>query len=201
MGKHRTIDHRRPPREAGIPKIARHRDGKLVPLHPEPIVESPVVLQLRAELIRVQGCIHAAEAAANVKTAERDALVKLLENARDETETVRQQLREIENEGAKVARVEIITVDTISRDDDIATIKALCDVDGNIGETAVVLSVEHIRTLLARKKNEESMPEVRATDEERDLPDRVDYSTETFGDELSDLRDPPAADDWDNPEQ
>jgi len=190
MGKHITINHRRPPPEAGIPKIARHSDGKLVPLHPEPVLEPPLVTQLRAELGTVQGRVQTAEEITRVKTAEVVAFKESLLAARAETETVRQQLREIEGEGLKFARIEIISVDGISREDDTATIHALCDVDGTIGETIVVLTVAHLRELLKRKSDEEPdeepepVPEVRDADEDSDVPDGPDYSAEASGIEL-----------------
>jgi len=186
MGKHRTIDHRQPPREAGIPKIARLSDGALVPLHPEPIIEPPEVSQLRAALGTVQGRVQTAEETARVKTAELAALKKQLVSARAETNTVRQQLREVEVEGLTFARVEIISVDDISQDGDITTIQALCDIDGNIGETQVVLSVDHLCTLLERKNNGEPefVSEVRHPDEDSDVPDGPDYSAETSDIEL-----------------
>jgi len=186
MGKHRTIDHRQPPREAGIPKIARLSDGQLVPLHPEPVIEPPEVMQLRAALGTAQGRAQTAEETARVKAAESAAFKESLSAARAETKNVRKQLQETETEGLKFTRIEIISVDTVAQDGDRVTMQTLCDVDGNIGETAVVLSVDNFYDLLERKSdgNQEPVPEMRYTDKDSDVPDGPDYSAEARGIEL-----------------
>ena len=87
MGKNRTIDHRRPPRSAGIPM--KLHNGFSVPANPEPEVATDEVVQLRKETTQQRGALEEMERKLRTKTAETQALKQALQDARDETNHLR----------------------------------------------------------------------------------------------------------------
>lgn len=150
MGRHRHIDHRQPPREAGVPKVLR--DGKAVPYDPEPVNPNDPLVKAEKELETLRNRVEVAEQKAKVKEAEAKSLKDTVRNAQDENQYLRKQLQEQKDDGVKVETVEVVTIDKITRSGDTATLSAVCQIDGRVDEATVVLPVTLIKDLVKRKK-------------------------------------------------
>lgn len=189
MGKNRFMDHRRPPKSAGIPQILR--GGQKVPYEPEPEIPTDEIVQLRRETVRQRGEIEELERKLRVATAQLKGIKQQLQDARDETRYLRHQQQQPELEGQVPNRIEIVTVDAIQRQNETATMLVLADIDGTMGETNVVMPIPQLKRIIKRKQKEQherrenqpaaGLPEVRRTDKTVDLPDRVDVGAEAGG--------------------
>jgi hypothetical protein len=150
MGKKRFIDHRQPPRSAGVPQVLRN--GTKVPASPEPEIETDEVVQLRRRTVKQRTEIEELDRKLRVKSAEVAALKQQLQNARDETRNVLREAQQPELEGHTPERIEIVTVDDISRENDVATMKVLADLDGTVGETNIVVPVQQLKSIIRQKQ-------------------------------------------------
>lgn len=150
MGRHKTIDHRPPPRSAGIPMVLK--GGEKVPAHPVAEVATDEVVQLRLLTRQQRGAIDGLEQQVQVSQAQLQGLKQQLQDARDETHNLRRLQQQPEQEGKMPNRIEIVTVDAIKRSGNQATMTVLADLDGTVGETHVVIPVKQIKTLIRQKK-------------------------------------------------
>ncbi|KKN41371.1 hypothetical protein LCGC14_0723920 [marine sediment metagenome] len=128
------------------------RNGLRVQANPEPEVATDEVVQLRRETAKQRGCIEALEQKVRVKTAETAGLKQQLQNARDETNYLRLQAQQPELEGTVPNRIEIVTVDDISRQNGTATMTVLADVDGTVGETHVLIPIPQLKAVIKGKQ-------------------------------------------------
>lgn len=151
MGKMRHIDHRQPPREAGIPKVLRN--GKSTPYDPEPINPNDPLVQAKQEIETLKNRVEVAEQTTKVKETEAKSLKDMVRSAREESQYLRTQLQEQKEEGVTVDKVEVVTVDEISRSGNVATLSAVCQIDGRVDDATIVLPVDVLKDLIKRKKN------------------------------------------------
>lgn len=151
MGRMRHIDHRQPPREAGIPRVLR--DGKSTPYDPEPVNPSDPLVKAKQELEALRNRVEVAEQTTKVKEAETKSLKDMVRSAREESQYLRTQLQEKKEEGVKIDKVEVVTVDEISRAGDTATLSAVCQIDGRVDDATIILPVDVLKDLIKRKKN------------------------------------------------
>ncbi len=157
MGRHRTIDHRQPPRAAGIPMILK--GGEKVPSHPVAEVATDEVVQLRALVRHQAGAVDGLEQKLRVSRAELQGLKQALQDARDETTNIRRLQQQPEQEGQLPNRIEIVTVDEIKRSGDTATMTVLADLDGTVGETHMVMPVNQVKILIKQKQAKKVQPD------------------------------------------
>lgn len=196
MGKYRHIDHREPPREAGIPKIARN--GLKVDYDPVPEDPNDPLVVARKQVVELGGQLSRAQEKLRIAETETKMLKQALNDAREESVGLRQQMRAREDEGITAERIEIVTVDEIERAGDTATVTALCDVDGHVDEARVVIPVSLIKQLIQKKRKTngqppagaEGVPEVRHRNEGGHIPDELGDASNASGASLREVRKP-----------
>jgi len=194
MGKKKHIDHRQPSREAGIPKIMRH--GLKVEYDPVPEDPNDPLVIARKQAVELGGQLTRAQEKLQIAEAETKMLKQALNDAREESVALRQQMRTKEDEGVTADRIEIVTVDEIQRAGDTATITALCDVDGHVDEAQVVIPVSLIKQLIQKKRKTngqhttgtQGVPEVRRPDESSDVPNEPGDAAVASGAALREVR-------------
>jgi len=208
MGKHRFIDHRRPPKEAGQPKILRGG----VKVDPHPIPDPPDVQARRKAEQAKQRELDEAQRLFRVKEAEAKMFRQQAIDARDALAAlqVKQQEQAVQDEPTAPTRIEIVQIDDVHKDDATATLDVLLEADGVVGEATVVLPVDQLKAIIKQKRTQPhaernqaerkpnptrtigQMPELRDAAQNRDLQDEPAVETEAGGAELSELRTPRA---------
>lgn len=219
MGKRRHIDHRRPPKEAGIPRVLRQ--GKKVAAHPEP--ESPEEQKRREAQTALEGRAGQLEEQLRVKDIEVQALKQLVIDAREALAANRAKQLEAAAEPAAdeppaPQRINIVTVDDIEKNQSTATLQVLLEADGAVGEAVVTIPVEQLKQIIRQKKRKAQdaqstaaveptstekvgrLPELRHAPEGGNIPHEPAVDAEAHGADVPELRASPTEEPTDDSE-
>lgn len=218
MGRTRHIDHRNPPRSAGVPRVLR--GGVPVEANPTTPYETEEVTHLRQALQTQEAAVATATERLQTAQTETAALKTVLETVREENAGLRKRLQEAEEAGWTADRIEVVTVNEQERGEDNVTLLALVDVDGSVGNATVLLpsllfsevspavdasacsppgaQTYHGRALSYLEKGNQDdndsysiVPVLPDTDDTRNVPNRVNDSPATGGHDVPEVRDPP----------
>jgi arylamine N-acetyltransferase len=144
------IDHRPVPRSQTAPRRINPATGQPESVAPErPFVpEEQQQLQRRAEHAEARAA--AAEETLKVQQAETEALKATVQAARDESTHLRHKVAAAKNLPPR--SITLVSIDDIVREQDIARVQGICQVNNVVGEVELVLPMRDLLRVIKSKK-------------------------------------------------